>query len=99
MNATAIRGNAALVTGAAGGIGAFIARTLARHGANLVLTGRNEAALKDLQLELEASGVHVDVLVADLADREAHASVIEMRANDQRANDKEAAATLNRKTR
>jgi 3-oxoacyl-[acyl-carrier protein] reductase len=45
-----LRGQTALVTGASkiGGIGAAIAHCYAEHGANLILTARNEDGLKEV---------------------------------------------------
>ena len=64
---------AALVTGASQGIGAEIARELARRGHRLVLVARSEDKLRALADEIAASGGRADVLVADLADRSARA--------------------------
>jgi short-subunit dehydrogenase len=58
-----LSGARALVTGASGGLGAAIARALASRGARIVLSGRNEEALRRLSADLDA-----DVFVADLAD-------------------------------
>lgn len=60
-----IPGSTVLLTGAAGGIGQAIARTLAGRGASLILTGRREDALRKLAAECSAR-----VLVADLAVRD-----------------------------
>ncbi len=61
-----LQGRHALVTGAARGIGAEIARTLAAEGARLTLLGRRREALQALADELPGSG-HA-VVVADVAD-------------------------------
>ena len=60
-----MQGRHALVTGAARGIGAAIARTLAAEGVALTLLGRNEGALAALAADLP--GRH-GYAVADVAD-------------------------------
>ena len=67
-------GKTALVTGATGGIGEAIARTLHAQGARVALTGRREAELGALA---EALGENAIVLPADLSDPEAPAALVE----------------------
>ena len=56
----------ALVTGANRGIGLAIARELARHGCDLVITGRDERALARAALELDKLGVRVLAQACDV---------------------------------
>lgn len=56
----------ALVTGASGGIGAALARELARHGHDLVLAARRIAPMEALAAELRGSGADITVIAADL---------------------------------
>ncbi|HMJ97463.1 MAG TPA: SDR family NAD(P)-dependent oxidoreductase [Thermoleophilaceae bacterium] len=63
-----LRGQAALVTGATGGIGNAIARALYERGARVLLSGRRQDALGELAASL---GERAEVLVADLAERDA----------------------------
>ena len=62
-----LSGKTALVTGASGGIGNQIARTLHAAGANVGLAGTRESVLQALADEL-GDGAHV--LVADLSTAE-----------------------------
>jgi short-subunit dehydrogenase len=59
-----------LITGASGGIGAEVARTLAAQGARLALSARREQRLAALADEIAATGVERPaVLPADLGER------------------------------
>ncbi len=67
-----LSGKTAIITGAARGIGAAIARTFSKEGANLVLADIDEAALRSLADEL--GGLPV---VADISSEEGAASVVD----------------------
>ena len=62
-----LTGKTALVTGATGGIGAAIARTLQGQGAHVVLSGTREPVLEALAAEL---GERVSIAAANLGDAE-----------------------------
>ncbi len=58
----------ALVTGASAGIGRDIARSLAKHGINLIITARRKDRLQELKDEItDEYGVMVKIITADLA--------------------------------
>jgi short-subunit dehydrogenase len=57
----------ALVTGASSGLGIELARELARHGHDLVLSARRVAPMEALAAELRGLGAAVTVIAADLA--------------------------------
>ncbi|HML09956.1 MAG TPA: SDR family oxidoreductase [Stellaceae bacterium] len=57
----------ALVTGASSGIGAALARELARRSHDLVLSARRLAPMETLAEDLRALGASTTVIVADLA--------------------------------
>ncbi|MGA3160334.1 MAG: SDR family oxidoreductase [Terracidiphilus sp.] len=61
-------GKWALVTGASSGIGAALARELAKHGAKLILTARRRDRLEKLAGEFAARGTEVRIVTADLND-------------------------------
>lgn len=56
----------ALVTGATSGIGRSIAKKLSQRGWELILSGRNEAVLKEMQSEF---GPKTEIIIAELSDR------------------------------
>lgn len=56
----------ALITGATSGIGQSIARQLSQRGFELILTGRNEDILKQMQSELKTN---TEIITAELADK------------------------------
>jgi len=72
MNSESLQGKVAVVTGASSGIGAAVARALAREGAHVALAARRESALLEVQVGLEGTGGAVRSIVAatDVADRE-----------------------------
>jgi short-subunit dehydrogenase len=63
-----LRGRTALVTGASGGLGAHLARRLAREGMDVGLVARREPELAALAEELQALGVRAAALPTDLSD-------------------------------
>jgi hypothetical protein len=66
----------ALVTGASAGIGAEIARELARRGHGVTLVARRRERLEELARELsDAHGVRAEVLPCDLTDAAARAEL------------------------
>ena len=70
-----VRGRTAVVTGASRGIGRGIARRFAQAGANLVITARSKAALRDLADELGPD--QVAAVPGDVADPETVTSALD----------------------
>jgi NAD(P)-dependent dehydrogenase (short-subunit alcohol dehydrogenase family) len=66
-----LTGKTALVTGASRGIGRALAVGLAAAGADLVLSARDEALLREVQAEVEGLGRKAVVLPADVTDADA----------------------------
>jgi uncharacterized protein len=64
-----ISGSTVLLSGATGGIGHAIARTLAQRGANLIITGRRTDVLETLAGELGARPLAVDMAVPSEVER------------------------------
>jgi len=67
----------AVVTGASSGIGAEIARELARRGHRVTLVARSADKLAALADEVTGAGGLADVLPADLVDRDARAGLLD----------------------
>jgi NADP-dependent 3-hydroxy acid dehydrogenase YdfG len=63
-----LSGRIALVTGASSGIGREIALELARHGAGIILTGRNVSRLSDVSAFCQTYGAETWVVDGDLTD-------------------------------
>ena len=64
-----LTGQVALVTGASRGLGQYFARALARAGADLILTSRNQKDLKPFVAEIEAMGRRALPLQLDVRDQ------------------------------
>jgi NAD(P)-dependent dehydrogenase (short-subunit alcohol dehydrogenase family) len=72
-----LEGHVALVTGGGTGIGAGIARALARHGASIVLASRRREHLDPMAAEVQGLGRDVLVCEMDVRDRSACARTVE----------------------
>lgn len=70
-----LTGRTALVTGASRGIGRALAVGLARAGADVALSARDEALLREVSAEVEALGRRAVVLPADVTDPQACAQL------------------------
>lgn len=69
-----LRGKHIVLTGASGGIGGAIARTLDAAGAHLLLSARDAQALAQLQKQLKG---HHDIVTADLLTAEGRAQLLD----------------------
>ena len=61
-----IHGRGVLITGASRGLGAALARVLARQGARLALVARGEQALDEVAAAIRATGGEAHAIVADV---------------------------------
>ena len=65
-----IAGRRALVAGSSSGIGAAIARELAREGVEVVIHGRSAESAESVRRSIEEDGGKASVILASLADRD-----------------------------
>ncbi len=77
-----IRGSAVLITGAARGLGAAMARTLAAGGARLALVDLSEESLLDIRDQCTAVGAEVYIHAADVAREDQVVALYERAAAD-----------------
>lgn len=73
-----LSGQVAIVTGTSRGLGQYLARALAKAGADLVVTSRKRGTLEPFQAEIEALGRRVVPLELDVTNQE---SIERMAAN------------------
>lgn len=71
-----LTGKCAIVTGAAKGMGAAITNTLAREGADIVLTARDQAALEPVAEEVRAMGRKAHVVACDVIEEDQVAAMV-----------------------
>ncbi len=67
MQLTGFDGRVALVTGAAGGIGECVARTLAQSGSTVAVTDVNEEAARQVAVSMREAGAHASSLKLDVS--------------------------------
>lgn len=77
-----LSGRVALVTGSSRGIGAGIALALADEGCDLILTGRDNAALASVADSIRAKGRRASICTADLRDFNAASALVELVRKD-----------------
>jgi 3-oxoacyl-[acyl-carrier protein] reductase len=74
-SSTPLTGQVAVVTGAARGIGEAIALRLARMGAAVLLTARDQPRLQEVKVKIEEQGGKAFVMPCDLTDAKAVAAL------------------------
>ena len=72
-----LHGRVALVTGAAGGIGRWLAAGLGAAGAAVVLSDVDAVGLGEVEATLEAAGIDVAAVAADLGDEDAPRTLVD----------------------
>ena len=77
-----LSGKVAIVTGGNGGIGLGMARGLAEAGADIAIVGRNEAKSDAAVADLRQRGVKAIPVIADVTDKAAVATMVELVARE-----------------
>lgn len=72
-----LEGSVAIVTGAAGGIGRWLAAGLGSAGASVLVTDVDESGLAELETSLTAAGIDAAALAADLTAEDAPSVIVE----------------------
>ena len=72
-----LKGKAALVTGSSRGIGRGVALALAAEGCDVMLTGRDKAALDETAAAIRGKGGRAAIAVLDLREADAPAKLVE----------------------
>lgn len=83
MELSGIKSKVALVTGAAQGIGAEVARTLARAGADVGAVDRNEERLNIVVKELESEGLSAHAHPGDVRDGDGMEALVQRVEDEQ----------------
>lgn len=77
-----LKGKTALITGVTSGIGKSCAIMLAQQGVNLILVARDKNKLDILKVQLEHTGVEIELIVLDVRDRAAVKESLECKEPD-----------------
>src|SRR5579872_4658035 len=72
-----LSGQVAIVTGTSRGLGQYLARALARAGADLVLTSRDVASLGPFRAEIESLGRRALPLALDVRNPDSIAAMVQ----------------------
>ena len=76
-----LSGKVAIVTGASRGLGNYMARALARAGADLVITSRDVSRVADFQSELKDLGCNALALALDVTEENSIRKMVEQAEN------------------
>jgi len=71
-----LKGKVAIITGSSSGFGEDFAKTFAKEGANVSLTGRNKETLEKVAAECKALGAEVVVTVGEIASEDVRKEII-----------------------